>query len=78
MTNPHATAFPLASNALPESAEGLSKREFFAVVALHSMIASMEGSAPPSTRHADVANGVGEIAVLFADGLIKALQDDPA
>lgn len=79
MTQPDDTAFPL-SDISRDFYEGLSKREYFAALAMQGLLAN-----PEMTKLADETQGgaiessdiIASMSVTCADALIQALNNNP-
>ena len=63
-------------NPIAEYADGLTKREYFAAMALQGWLAGCQNAYSEFTGKAKYAATAAECSVKFADALIKALTDD--
>ena len=55
---------------------GLTKREYFAGLAMQGLLANCNGGMTSGGNHIFSPNGISELAVLHADELLKQLEDD--
>ena len=68
MTNPNNSAFP--ADAHTQSEGGLTKREYFAAMAMHGILSN----SPDWTDSDNCLNWVSESSAKYADALIEALN----
>ena len=71
MTQPNESAYPIVGADFPTT-HGLSKREYFAAIALQGLLSSSQLEIPDNVQPTVV---VPELAVEYADGLIQALGE---
>ena len=55
---------------------GLTKREYFAGLAMQGLLANCNGGMTSGGSYTFSPNGISELAVLHADELLKQLEDD--
>ena len=55
---------------------GLSKREYFAGLAMQGLLANCNGGMTSGGNHVFSPNGISELAVLHADELLKQLEEN--
>ena len=55
---------------------GLTKREYFAGLAMQRLLANCNGGMTSGGNRVFSPNGISELAVLHADELLKQLEDD--
>lgn len=55
---------------------GLTKREYFAGLAMQGLLANCNGGMTSGGSHVFSPDGISELAVLHADELLKQLEDD--
>ena len=54
---------------------GLTKREYFAGLALQGLLANCNGGMTSGGRYTFSPNGISELAILHADELLKQLEE---
>ena len=54
---------------------GLTKREYFAGLAMQGLLANCNGGMTSGGNHVFSPNGISELAVLHADELLKQLEE---
>ena len=54
---------------------GLTKREYFAGLAMQGLLANCNGGMTSGGNHVFSPNGISELAVLHADELLKQLEN---
>ena len=54
---------------------GLTKREYFAGLALQGLLANCNGGMTSGGNHIFSPNGISELAILHADELLKQLEN---
>ena len=55
---------------------GLTKREYFAGLAMQGLLANCNGGTTSGGNHVFSPNGISELAVLHADELLKKLENE--
>ena len=70
--NPVLTQSPSLQN---ETSLGLTKREYFAGLAMQGLLANCNGGMTSGGNHVFSPNGISELAVLHADELLKQLEN---
>ena len=55
---------------------GLTKREYFAGLAMQGLLANCNGGMTSGGTHVFSPNGISELAVLHADELLKQLENE--
>lgn len=74
-TNPYHTAFPFFCQETNIQEEGLSKREFFAAMALAGQAVSAIPGSHNQMTNASFAKERAQAAVILADALIQELSE---